>query len=165
MKSFNEQLFTYRQQHTSKINRITHYAGVPAIIFSLMMLFNWISIDIATQWQISFTWLLLAVALLYYFFLQIRLAIIATMIMVPLAGLAMLIARPAPTHISVWVFLILFIGGWILQFVGHFFEKQKPAFFSNATQLLIGPLFVLIELLEVLGIARFIVHTEKKEAE
>lgn len=160
MKSFNEQLFTYKQQHTHKINRFTHYIGIPALIFSLMMLFNWISIDIATKWQIAFTWLFLAATLLYYFFLQIRLAIVATIIMVPLAGLAILVARPAPTHLSLSLFLILFFGGWILQFVGHFFEKQKPAFFSNTMQLLIGPLFVLIELLEAMGIAHYVVNME-----
>lgn len=33
--------------------------------------------------------------------------------------------------------LVLFIGGWVLQFVGHFFEGKKPTFFSN-------PLFLII---------------------
>ena len=41
----------------------------------------------------------------------------------------------------------LFIGGWILQFVGHYaFEKNSPAFFRNLVHLLIGPLWVFARL-------------------
>ncbi|OGT34566.1 MAG: hypothetical protein A3C44_07005 [Gammaproteobacteria bacterium RIFCSPHIGHO2_02_FULL_39_13] len=157
MKLFQEQLQIYQQQHTNKINLLTHYIGIPCIIFSLLMVFNWVSIDIATKMQISFSWILLTVTLLYYFFLQIRLAICACIVMIPFAYCASWIARPAPTHFSATLFLILFLGGWILQFVGHFFEKQRPAFFLSLSQLLIGPLFVLVEALEAMGIAKYVV--------
>ncbi|OGT41600.1 MAG: hypothetical protein A3F13_03260 [Gammaproteobacteria bacterium RIFCSPHIGHO2_12_FULL_40_19] len=161
MKSLTEQLFTYKQQHTNKINRLTHYVGVPAIIFSLLILLNWISIDIATKWQISFAWIFLIGTLIYYFFLQVRLAIVATIIMIPITAIAVWIARPSPTSVSATLFFILFIGGWILQFVGHFFEKQKPAFFSSTSQLLIGPLFVIIEALEALGVAHYVMKVSR----
>ncbi|MBZ5535817.1 MAG: DUF962 domain-containing protein [Acidobacteriia bacterium] len=39
--------------------------------------------------------------------------------------------------------LILFVTGWIFQFVGHFIEGNQPAFFKNPVYLLVGPLFVL----------------------
>lgn len=32
----------------------------------------------------------------------------------------------------------LFIVGWILQFIGHAFEGNMPAFFSNPVYLLVG---------------------------
>lgn len=35
--------------------------------------------------------------------------------------------------------VILFVVGWILQFVGHAFEGKKPSFFSNPRFLLVGP--------------------------
>ena len=38
--------------------------------------------------------------------------------------------------------LVLFIVGWILQFVGHAIEGNQPAFFKNPIYLLIGPLWV-----------------------
>ena len=72
MKSLAEQLTVYQQQHKNKINLLTHYIGIPMIIFSLLMLFNWISIDIATRWQISFSWIFLIATLVYYFFLNVR---------------------------------------------------------------------------------------------
>ena len=35
--------------------------------------------------------------------------------------------------------LSAFVGGWILQFVGHFVEGTPPAFLSHPRYLLIGP--------------------------
>lgn len=35
----------------------------------------------------------------------------------------------------------LFVVGWILQFVGHAFEGNRPAFFSNPLYLFVGPLW------------------------
>lgn len=155
MKSFAEQLLTYQQQHTKSITRMTHYIGVPAIVFSILMLLNWISIDIATRWQISFSWLILVSVLVYYFLLNIRLALVTTVVMIPLTWLAVYIARPYPTSFSGTFFLILFFGGWILQFVGHFFEQQKPAFLVSLSQLLIAPLFIIVEALRALKISHY----------
>jgi uncharacterized membrane protein YGL010W len=38
--------------------------------------------------------------------------------------------------------LLLFIVGWILQFVGHAIEGNQPAFFKNPMYLLVGPLWL-----------------------
>ena len=45
----------------------------------------------------------------------------------------------------------LFAAGWALQFWGHRFEGMKPAFFDDARQLLIGPLFVCAEIFFFFG--------------
>jgi uncharacterized membrane protein YGL010W len=39
--------------------------------------------------------------------------------------------------------LVLFVVGWILQFVGHAIEGNQPAFFRNPVYLLVGPLWLL----------------------
>lgn len=44
------------------------------------------------------------------------------------------------------VALGLFVGGWILQFVGHAFEGKPPAFFRNPVYLLVGPVWWLKKL-------------------
>lgn len=44
------------------------------------------------------------------------------------------------------VALGLFILGWIFQFIGHAFEGNKPAFFSNPLYLLVGPIYFLKKL-------------------
>ncbi len=38
--------------------------------------------------------------------------------------------------------LPLFVGGWVLLFLGHRIEGNKPAFFQGATYFLVGPLWV-----------------------
>ena len=37
--------------------------------------------------------------------------------------------------------LILFVIGWILQFIGHAIEGKPPAFFKNPIYLLVGPIW------------------------
>lgn len=50
--------------------------------------------------------------------------------------------------------LALFVGGWILQFVGHFIEGNQPAFLRNPVYLLIGPLWFLRRVGEALHLVR-----------
>jgi uncharacterized membrane protein YGL010W len=45
----------------------------------------------------------------------------------------------------------VFIIGWVIQFIGHHYEKAKPAFFDDINQLFIGPLFVIAEIYFLLG--------------
>ena len=37
----------------------------------------------------------------------------------------------------------LFVGGWILQFIGHGIEGNRPSFMKDPRFLFIGPLFIL----------------------
>ncbi|WP_086929318.1 Mpo1-like protein [Agarilytica rhodophyticola] len=40
---------------------------------------------------------------------------------------------------SLWKFsLLLFVVGWIFQFVGHYYEKNAPEFFKDWRFLLVG---------------------------
>lgn len=41
--------------------------------------------------------------------------------------------------------LLLFVVGWIIQFVGHKYEGMKPAFTDDIMGLVIGPLFIMTE--------------------
>jgi uncharacterized membrane protein YGL010W len=42
--------------------------------------------------------------------------------------------------------LACFIGGWVLLFLGHRIEGNKPAFFQGPVYLLVGPVWVAKEL-------------------
>ena len=50
--------------------------------------------------------------------------------------------------------LALFIGGWILQFVGHAIEGNQPAFFRNPVYLLVGPWWLIRRAFAAIGLAR-----------
>jgi uncharacterized membrane protein YGL010W len=47
----------------------------------------------------------------------------------------------------------LFVGGWALQFAGHYFEGRKPAFMDDLRGLLDGPLFLVAETAFALGLS------------
>jgi uncharacterized membrane protein YGL010W len=47
----------------------------------------------------------------------------------------------------------MFVGGWALQYVGHWvFEKNSPAFYGDPYYLLVGPVWVTAEWLRMLGL-------------
>ena len=48
--------------------------------------------------------------------------------------------------------LVLFVGGWILQFVGHAVEGNRPAFFQNPIYFLVGPWWLLRRAGEAIGL-------------
>lgn len=56
--------------------------------------------------------------------------------------------------------LALFVGGWALQFVGHFIEGNQPAFFRNPVFLLVGPLWLARRALGALGLSRKTPHDD-----
>ena len=50
--------------------------------------------------------------------------------------------------------LALFVVGWILQFVGHAIEGNRPAFFRNPVYLLVGPLWLVRRALNTIGLSK-----------
>ena len=60
------------------------------------------------------------------------------------AGLILLV-------LTLWKWgLVFFLGGWVLLFVGHKIEGNKPAFFQGPVYFLVGPLWVLKEVKDAL---------------
>ncbi|HEX4508811.1 MAG TPA: Mpo1-like protein, partial [Burkholderiaceae bacterium] len=47
-----------------------------------------------------------------------------------------------------------FVVGWLIQFVGHYYEGRKPAFVDDLVGLLVGPMFVVGEALFAAGLCR-----------
>lgn len=155
MKDLKSKLLEYGQYHQHQSNRITHYIGIPSIIMATLIFLSWASVSIAGFWNISFSWLAVAALCIYYFTLDIKLAAAATVLLAIMTVIATWIAYPAPTIVSFIIFCILFVGGWILQFLGHHFEKNRPAFFKNVMQMLIAPLYILVELIKALKLEKY----------
>jgi uncharacterized membrane protein YGL010W len=155
MKSLKEQIDNYSINHQNRSNLIAHYIGIPAIMIGILLLLNWFTISFALNWHLTFSWIAVILTLVYYFRLNIKLACLMTIILVILNLICYWIAYPKPTSGSFILFLVLFVGGWLLQFLGHAFEKTKPAFFASLMQLLIAPLFLLVELLKALHCEKF----------
>lgn len=54
-------------------------------------------------------------------------------------GIPMIVVSLIVVFFNWKIGLVLFVLGWIFQFVGHLFEGKPPAFFSNPKYLLVGP--------------------------
>jgi uncharacterized membrane protein YGL010W len=58
----------------------------------------------------------------------------------------------------------LFVIGWIIQFIGHWYEGRKPAFVDDLVGLLVGPMFVVAEWLFAAGWNRPLHQAIQREA-
>ncbi len=68
-------------------------------------------------------------------------------------GIPMIVASLPLLPVAPPIGAALFAGGWAFQFVGHaVFEKRRPSFFEDPIYLLIGPIWIAIEVAQLLGI-------------
>lgn len=132
----------YAAYHQTAGNKFFHRLGIPMIMFSLIGMLTQVPLlDVATV-KIDLAMILIAAAAAYYFVIEWRLAI--AMIAVSIAFY--FIGATLPW----WINATLFILGWILQFIGHkVYEHKNPAFFRNFVHLLIGPLWILNDVVPV----------------
>lgn len=153
MKSIAEQLAFYQAYHRNRWNVATHFVGIPSIIIGLLVPMGWVRAEISTI-TISGALVFVAAIAVYYLLLDVRLALSILVFIAPAFYAADTIAQLPWTSSLLW-FLLLFIGGWIFQLIGHsVFEKRKPAFVDNLIQLLIGPLFLVAEVVFFLGLRK-----------
>ena len=150
MKTLLDQLSNYADYHRSERNITTHLIGVPMIVLALMVLLSrptWVVNELALSPAVF----IVVVLLLYYLRLHIAMGLIMTALLV--SGL-FLSAWVATLDDAIWLATGIggFLLGWVIQFVGHYFEGRKPAFFDDVMGLAIGPLFVVAEALFKCGL-------------
>ena len=152
MKTLEEQMSFYLRYHRHPKNRLTHFFGVPLIMFSLFVLLGLVRLQLA---DVSVTAAsVAAIALLaYYFRLDAVLAGAMTLFTAVLLIAANRVCALGPAT-ALAIFAIAFAGGWVLQLVGHVFERRKPALVDNFFQTLIAPIFLMAEVFFALGYKR-----------
>jgi len=146
---FARQLATYASYHRDERNRATHFIGIPAIVFSILL-----PLALVRVAGISAAVPVALLALIGWIALDrvIGLAMIAAIL--PMLIVAEWIARSYGSA-TVWiVFAVFFIGGWAFQLVGHAWEGRRPALADNLFQAFIGPMFLMAEVLIALGLKR-----------
>lgn len=155
MKSAEEQLSTYKSVHLNPKNIRTHFVGIPLIIWSLFLLLNLIPINFAVANDPVITFNIATIftlgVLIYYFLLHARLAVGLTLFIIPVLYTSSLVAQ-MPN--AIWIAVAVFLIGWVIQFIGHHYEKAKPAFVDDLNQLLIGPFFLMAEVYFMLGLEK-----------
>ena len=149
MKTLQQQLGTYGLYHRSKRNVLTHFFGIPLIVFAVLCLLARIQIPIGSL-LIDGAQLFVFASVVYYLMLSVSLGLI----MGVLFTLLLLAAQPIAA-VAFWPWLSIGVGvfvfGWVLQFIGHYYEGKKPAFVDDLIGLIIGPLYVTVEFLFLMG--------------
>ncbi len=149
---FRRQLAAYAAVHRDWRNKATHFVGIPIIVFSLLL--------VLSLWRFELR--------------RPRLDAVARRGDRGGRGLDGPRSRHRPRHgdcswplpgsprkalagalgsaSAVWMaFIVLFVGGWALQFLGHHYEGKRPALLDNIFQAFIGPMFLVAEAMVVMG--------------
>ena len=153
MRTLTEQLSLYARYHRDPRNIQTHFAGIPLIVISV---FGMLSFPVFST-AISAALLLFVLSNLYYLVLDLKFGAL----MLGFSGLCYALSQElvqwAGAH-WLWASVAVFVVGWVLQFIGHYFEGKKPAFVDDLVGLLVGPLFIMAELGFKLGLRKPLQH-------
>ena len=150
MKSLVDHLSQYAAYHRDPRNIASHFIGIPLIVVAVAVLLS------RPEWAVGSLWISPAALLaLFSVWFYLRLELALGVLMTVLMGLSVWAGHAlAAQSTLVWLSsgIGLFVVGWVIQFVGHYYEGRKPAFVDDVSGLIVGPLFVVAELAFVLGL-------------
>ncbi len=122
-----ELLKEYESYHRHPKTHLTHYWGVPMIVFSILGGASRLPLDLGLL-----IWVL-ASGMVFKIDWRIGIPFNLCTLALYFVGRGL----PLPIHI------LLFSTGWALQFLGHVkYEGNRPAFVTNLKHLLIAPLWI-----------------------
>jgi uncharacterized membrane protein YGL010W len=132
----------YASYHRTPGNKLFHRFGIPMIMLTAIGMLTRVALFEVGGVRVDAAMVLILAATIYYFAIEWRLAI--AMLAVSIAMYFIGAALP------MWVNVAIHVLGWIFQFIGHsVYEKKQPAFVRNLVHLLIGPLWILNDLIPV----------------
>ena len=147
MTFFARQLATYASYHRDERNRVTHFIGIPAIVFSILVPLALLRFD-----GLSAALIVASVALVGWIKLDAMIGFAMIVVIAPMWLAAEWIARKYGSTTAWIVFAVFFVGGWVFQVIGHAWEGRRPALADNLFQAFIGPMFIMTEVLMVFGL-------------
>lgn len=153
MKTLTDQLSQYADYHRDPRNILTHFIGVPMILLAVVMLLSrpaWLALG---GLPVSPAVIAAVLACSYYVLLDLRYGLAMGVVLAAMLAVAAPLAQQATTVWLGWS-VGIFVVGWVIQFIGHYYEGRKPAFMDDIVGLLIGPLFVMAEMGFGMGLRR-----------
>ena len=153
MSALVKYLASYGAYHRDPRNIATHLVGVPMIVVAVAVLLS--RPTLLTGFGLGVTPAMLATgaAALFYLRLDLRFGLVMALLLA-LACRAALACAAWPTAVWLAAGLGLFVAGWAIQFVGHWFEGRKPAFLDDLSGLIVAPIFLVAEVAFRLGLRR-----------
>ena len=150
MRTATDLLTQYAAYHRDRRNIVSHFIGVPMIVFAVGILLARPAMALGGL-VVTPAWIVFALAAAWYLTRGNVVLGVATSAAV---GVLMVLAHGTATaSIAVWLAwgIGFFVVGWLIQFVGHWYEGKKPAFVDDVVGLLVGPMFVAAEAMFMLG--------------
>jgi uncharacterized membrane protein YGL010W len=152
VSSLAQLLAAYGGYHRDPRNRLTHYAGVPMIIYAALIPAA-LQVNTILGRSVSLDQIVVALLVLWYLCLDVRLGLILAVILGLLCWAAE-VTTSLGTYRALTVAGTIFVLGWVLQFYGHHLERNRPAFFTNVGQMVVAPIYLVAELAFALGLRR-----------
>jgi uncharacterized membrane protein YGL010W len=144
MSAATDLMAQYAAYHRDRRNIATHFVGVPLIVFAVGALLARPSVVVA-GWPLTPAAVVWAMAAVWYLTRgNLALGLATSVVNLVLVAAA----RPlGQLDTPVWLAssLGVFVVGWVIQFLGHYYEGKKPAFLDDVRGLLVGPMFVTAE--------------------
>ena len=165
MKNIQDWFSEYGESHQNKTNKLIHWICIPLIFWSIIALLSLIPDTLLNVFNNPFIndlihWGTFIIFLGLLFYLRLSISIFLGMLVFSILVLL-------DVYLTVYLFdahkywglfkslemdgdlfllilsIIVFIGSWILQFIGHKIEGKKPSFLKDIQFLLIGPAWLL----------------------
>jgi uncharacterized membrane protein YGL010W len=144
-------LSQYALYHRDQRNIATHFFGVPLIVLGIGLLLAQPAVAFA-GWSWTPAWGIFAATALWYL---VRGGWVLGGLTALLVGTLVCLAHhltqgQAAEDVLSWGAMV-FAVGWMIQFLGHWYEGKKTAFMDDVSGLLVGPLFITAEALFARG--------------
>ncbi|SHN06037.1 Uncharacterized membrane protein YGL010W [Pseudomonas asturiensis] len=156
MKTLVDHLSQYASYHRDSRNIVTHFIGIPLIVLAVAVLLSRPGWAVGGLWVSPAALVALASTVFYLRLDRVLGVVMAALLLLCIWAGANLAQQTTMVWLSAGVGL--FVIGWIIQFIGHYYEGRKPAFIDDVTGLIIGPLFVVAELAFLMGLLKPLQH-------
>ena len=165
MRNLTTQLTQYAEYHRDPSNILTHFIGVPMIVLAVVILLSRPVLLSLVQGELPITPAVLVVlaVCVFYGLLDLRYCVAMALVLAVMLAIGQWCAQQS-TGFWIAAGVGLFVVGWVIQFIGHYYEGRKPAFVDDVIGLAIGPLFVLAEMGFSLGLRREVQHAIEERA-
>ena len=150
MRAATDLLSRYAECHRDQRNIASHFVGVPMIVFAVGVLLARPAFNIGGL-ALSPAWIMFALTAAWY--LTRGNLVLGLAVSAGVGALLLASHQVAYGGLASWLVwgVGMFVVGWLIQFVGHWYEGRKPAFVDDIAGLLVGPMFVTAEAMFMLG--------------
>ena len=150
MRNATDLLAQYAEYHRDRRNIVSHFVGVPMIVFGVGVLLARATFP-AFGVSLTLAWIVFALAAAWY--MTRGNIVLGIAVSVAVGVLIKLGHEVSGGSIAPWLAwgVGFFLVGWLIQFVGHWYEGRKPAFVDDVIGLVVAPMFIVAEAMFMLG--------------